>query len=334
MSKVPVILYHYDASPFATKIKNILTLKGIPHKRVAVTPILPRPELSEYLNIAYRRIPILAIGKDVYCDSSLIASVLERRFPPSEGYGTLFPKRVGGGKTDTGLIKALAMFWSDRTIFPLAANSLPYDKFDKKFIKDRESWMGTSFDIQEMLASQPELKSTFASHMALIEEQLSDSRQWLMDTETPSLIDISVHFILAWISRFKNMSDLLDGKTFPQTTAFVKRMSEYLDRLSANKSGSFENITGKEAAELIASSSSLPPEVFDDVESARLKVALGELASVTPTDNGKIPVTGRLVALTREEAVVETKGSIASVLCHFPRLNFVVKPQSNTTPKL
>ena len=70
---------------------------------------LPRPDLADRLGVTYRRIPVLAIGKDVYCDSSLIASVLERRFPASEGFGTLFPKRNGGGKADTGIIKAFSM---------------------------------------------------------------------------------------------------------------------------------------------------------------------------------------------------------------------------------
>ena len=40
---------------------------------------LPRPEVMDMLGIKYRRIPILAIGNDVYCDTSLIASALERR---------------------------------------------------------------------------------------------------------------------------------------------------------------------------------------------------------------------------------------------------------------
>lgn len=42
--------------------------------------VLPRPDL-EALGITYRRIPIMAIGRDVYCDSSLIIDVLEERFP-------------------------------------------------------------------------------------------------------------------------------------------------------------------------------------------------------------------------------------------------------------
>lgn len=173
--KLPVILYQYvsfnsedeailmhflsyDASPFATKVKNLLTIKQIHHSRVEVStsypPItckdlqhileqvsnmLPRPDLSDRLGVTYRRIPVLAIGRDVYCDTSIIAAVLERRFPSSEGYPTLFPARKGGGKADTGMVKALSMSYADRAIFPLAAENLPYAKFTPEFVNDRSS---------------------------------------------------------------------------------------------------------------------------------------------------------------------------------------------------
>ena len=98
---------------------------------------LPRPELSETLGITYRRIPILAIGRDVYADTSLIASTLERRYPAEAGYGALFPRRKGGGLSDTGMVKTLVMYYFDRTFFPLASFSLPFQKFPEAFLKDR-----------------------------------------------------------------------------------------------------------------------------------------------------------------------------------------------------
>ena len=100
---------------------------------------LPRPELADLLGLKYRRIPVLAIGRDVYCDSSLIASVLERRFPPSEGFGTLFPKRKGGDRADTGMIKAFAMSYADRTLGQLGSLTLPYHKFTREFLEDRSA---------------------------------------------------------------------------------------------------------------------------------------------------------------------------------------------------
>jgi glutathione S-transferase len=101
--------------------------------------ILPRPELSNLLGVKYRRIPVLAIGNDVYCDTNLIATVLERRFPPSDGYPSLFPRRVGGGRSDTGFVKAATKFWTDTAIFPVIADSLPWSRVDPKLLADRSA---------------------------------------------------------------------------------------------------------------------------------------------------------------------------------------------------
>lgn len=100
-----------------------------------VSSVLPRPELSELLGISYRRIPVLAIGNDVYCDTSLIAYALERRFPASAGHGSIFPKRKGG-KADTGMIKAFQTY-TDKMVFSLAGGQLPWNKFPEAFLKDR-----------------------------------------------------------------------------------------------------------------------------------------------------------------------------------------------------
>lgn len=100
---------------------------------------LPRPDISDRLGIGYRRIPVLAIGNDVYCDTSLMIPTIERIFSEDKGYPTLFPVRKDGSRTDAGIIKAFAMAYTDRMLFPLAAGLLPYKKFPKAFIDDRSA---------------------------------------------------------------------------------------------------------------------------------------------------------------------------------------------------
>jgi len=51
----------------------------------------------------------------------------------------------------------------------------------------------------------------------LIEEQLSDSRDWLFDTEGPSLADITVHFILSWAKSLPAGQSILDEQRHPKT---------------------------------------------------------------------------------------------------------------------
>jgi hypothetical protein len=88
-------------------------------------------------------------------------------------------------------------------------------------------------DRQVMVARQPHVESILSSNLvrhrlnstttshntifkALLEEQLSDGREWLFDTELPSLADISVYFIYSWIQLFWKKG-LFDTQKFPKS---------------------------------------------------------------------------------------------------------------------
>lgn len=49
---------------------------------------MPRPDVAR-LGIAYRRIPLLSIGRDVYLDTRLILQKLEALYPPSAAHPPL-----------------------------------------------------------------------------------------------------------------------------------------------------------------------------------------------------------------------------------------------------
>jgi hypothetical protein len=150
---------------------------------VQVPPAPPRPALSEQLGIDYRRIPVLAIGRDVYIDTSLIAITLDRRFPEAAGFGTLFPQRKNGGGCDTGLIKAFVTSYPDRALFKLGVTLVPWDKVPANFVEDRSSvcplqiirrwaktlthhqYMGSPIEVQHMISQQPAVISEISSHL-------------------------------------------------------------------------------------------------------------------------------------------------------------------------
>src|SRR3546814_9393821 len=66
---------------------------------------MPKPELVA-LTGGYRKIPVMQIGADIYCDSQIIIRELERRFPSPSVF-------VGG---DKGLGWGVGV-WADRSIF-------------------------------------------------------------------------------------------------------------------------------------------------------------------------------------------------------------------------
>ena len=63
-----IILHHYDVSPFSEKIRKILALKKLSWRGVEQPIIAPKPKLTP-LTGGYRKIPVLQIGADVYCDT-------------------------------------------------------------------------------------------------------------------------------------------------------------------------------------------------------------------------------------------------------------------------
>jgi len=264
---------------------------------------------------------------------SLIASALERRFPAAQGYGTIFPNKKHGGAADTGLIKAFAKHWADTVLFPLAPVLLPWEKFPAAFIKDRGT-MTAPINVEAMVASRGKAISMLSTHLSLIEEQLSDGREWLFDTELPSLADLSVHFVYAWVKGFRGVESLFDAKTFPRSLEWLARLTAYLGRLKQQQPAVLK-INGKDAAARIAVASFEPYTVvgFDASEGTRLGLKAGDEVSVAPDDSGRNFATiGKLVALNREEFVVEVKGSAGLVRCHFPRIMFTARLAS--PPKL
>lgn len=69
---------------------------------------MPRPDV-EALGVSYRRIPLVAIGRDVFCDTLLITEKLDELFP---GDHPLAPKDTTGA----GLEKLFEK-WTDMVVF-------------------------------------------------------------------------------------------------------------------------------------------------------------------------------------------------------------------------
>src|ERR1700686_3552648 len=106
MTPYPIILHHFEQSPFSEKVRVVFGLKNIDWTSVLISRIMPRPDLMP-LTGGYRRTPVMQIGADIYCDTQCIIRELERRFPEP----TLFPNGYRGIGWSTAM-------WTDRPFFP------------------------------------------------------------------------------------------------------------------------------------------------------------------------------------------------------------------------
>lgn len=307
MSAQPIILHHFDASPFSEKIRLIFGLKKIAWTSVLISRTMPRPDLMPMTG-GYRRTPVLQIGADIYCDTQCIMRELERRFPE--------PSLLPSGTE--GLAFAGAM-WTDRSFFQNTVNLIfgsLADKVPAEFIADREKLRGARFDVAAMTAAIPQMRDQLRAHLGWIDTQLADERTWLAG-EAPSLVDVNAYMNLWYVrAHLDNADDML--AEFDHTRAWA-------GRLRAVGHGTRTEMSPAEALALAARSTPETTELHDPNDPNGRKV--GDRVEVMPDDYGKIRVGGEIVALSPQHIAIRRRDPRAGeVVVHFPRAGFLVFP--------
>ncbi|MBT8115824.1 MAG: glutathione S-transferase N-terminal domain-containing protein, partial [Arenicella sp.] len=77
MNNYDLILHHYEMSPFSQKIRSMFGYCRINWYSVLSPPMPPRPNLDP-LTGGYRKIPVLQIGADLFCDTRVISAEIAK----------------------------------------------------------------------------------------------------------------------------------------------------------------------------------------------------------------------------------------------------------------
>jgi glutathione S-transferase len=299
-----ILLHHFDESPFSEKIRVIFGVKAIPWQSVRISRIMPRPDLMP-LTGGYRRTPVMQIGADIYCDTQIIIRELERRFPAP----TLIPDG------NEGLVSALAM-WTDRIFFQNTVNLVfgtLADRVSKEFVEDRERLRGGQFDIPAMKAAIPQMKDQFRAHVAWIETQLGDGRDWLLGAI--SLADVHA-YMNVWYALANPIGAAALLAEFPRVEAWV-------DRIRAIGHGPRSEMTPAEALAVAREATPRSARGADAADPNGRKP--GDKVTVTPDDYGRIAVSGEIVSLSAHHIAIRRYDDRAGeTVVHFPRAGFVV----------
>ncbi len=72
-------LYQFELSHFSEKVRLILDYKGLPYRKIEVTPGLGQIDL--FRMSGQRQVPVLKDGNDVIADSTAIAFYLDKKYP-------------------------------------------------------------------------------------------------------------------------------------------------------------------------------------------------------------------------------------------------------------
>ena len=303
-----IIFHSYDVSPFSEKVRVVFGIKDLAWNACIQPVIMPKPELIP-LTGGYRKIPVMQIGADVYCDTQVILDELEQRFPTPSMY-------VGG---DRGLSNAIA-FWQDRPLFTLVCAVLFAGagavKRTDAFTKDREALFEREFDPAEQAAAVPNAFDQLRAHFAWIDAQLADGRAFLFG-DAPGHADASCYYNLAFI-RWANPGVMDKVGALPHLRAWEQRVKA----IGHGRRGA---ITPAEALDIAQAAASTTAERLDPEEPNGFKP--GDAVIVHADDYGRDRVGGVLVASSATRiAIRRSDPRVGEVVLHFPRAGFVVRP--------
>ena len=309
-----LILHHFPASPFSEKIRLILGFKGLAWKSVTVPMMMPKPNVVA-LTGGYRKTPFLQIGADVYCDTALIAEVLERIEPAP----SLFPAQ------GAGLANTLAQ-WADSTLFWAAIRFNRGIKGSgqtiggvapeivKALLEDRKA-MG--FDVEWVRPA--DAATPLQAYLLRLTEILGE-KLYLLGAE-PCIADFAaVHSLWYLYARPGAAMSLAQVD---------RQLQGWINRMVAIGHGIREEIDSDRSIEIATRSQPLP------LDQGLLKVdgfadshgiALGCRVAISAEIFGLEPTEGELIAASSTHySLRRTDASAGTIHVHFPRIGYVLK---------
>lgn len=306
-----IILHHYPGSPFAEKIRALLGSRKLSWKSVIIPAVMPKPDVVA-LTGGYRKTPVMQLGADVYCDTTLIA----RKLDEMSDEPTLYP--------EGSLLTAQAIAtWADTILFPITVTlvfqpAVIQRRFSSKeeaqaFIADRGALRKNGTQRKITLA---EATTVFDSCLRDYSAQLSDGRSYLLG-DSPTIADFAVYHPLWFVRNAAIISQKFDA--YPKVLA-------WMDRIAGLGHGHASELPSSEAIAIANTSTSTVKEGSCNIED----IAVGDEVEVAPADYGMDPVIGQLVLADASEVVIRRRDERAGELAvHFPRFCYSVRKTLN-----
>lgn len=300
MKSSNIILYHYPASPYAEKVRLLAGCLDVPWHSVDV-PIQPPRESLAVLAGGYRRIPVAQIGADVYCDTALISEVIanraEKRLADEDEPVTILAdyaeqqaffaaiRQNSQLKTAIGLIMKLGF------------------KGMMAFAKDRATF---AVGYAPAMLSPDQAKAVFKQYLDDLAAKLGG--QPFLGGQEPCLSDFRCYHPIFLAIAFRSVKA-------SQLPAAVKA---WMAKVESFGWGDVSPMSDREALEIAKASS---PQAVDEEAAAHPDV--GAWVTVSPTDTGKVPVTGTLVGMDGNRiSLLRRSDDVGDVHVHFPAVGF------------
>ena len=295
-----VILHQYVNSPFSEKIRKIFAYKQISWRAVEQPVIMPKPKLVP-LTGGYRRIPVLQIGADVWCDTGIIVRKLEELHPEP----SLYPRGMEAASHALNMWADRRIFWSTTpVIFEKLAAVVP-----KEFIEDRSKMMQGA-DFGQIGQAAPDARNQLRAFLELIDRSLASQPYILGDRF--SLADAAC-FHPVWFLR-------AEPTAFSHAQKFPNLM-RWFERIDAMGHGAMTPMEPDEALQIAKAANPVSQPSSDPSDPNGVKP--GARIAVTPDDYAFDPVVGTVVLSTIHEIAIEREDpAVGRIVIHFPKIGF------------
>ncbi len=299
-----LILHHYNESPYAEKVRLLLGHKGLAWRSVKVPRVAPKPDLVA-LTGGYRKVPVLQIGADVYCDTHLIAEVLEARHPePST-------------RNEPGRFTEIVEHWVDTNLFARAVGytfGALADFLPDALLADRAALRGAPLERDALKAALPLATQELHTQLTWLETALSAAASGggaFVNGARPGGGDFTLYATLWFLANGR-----FDFSALPSVAAWMARMAAF-------GHGKPEDCSAE--ASLLEAAAALPATLpTDNVSPDASGVALGQQVQITPEQLGHgTSVQGELVAINARRLTLRLHTErCGEVHVHFPRVGY------------
>ena len=300
-----IILHQYEFSPFSEKVRRVLAVKGLTWHAVEQPVIAPKPDLTP-LTGGYRRIPVMQIGADIYCDTALIIRRLEALHPEP----AVIPRALAGRV-------AVMEDWADHRLFmqvvPPVVAELESTLGDE-FFTDRQA-MSPGFSRAGLVDAAPRALEQAAHSLDALEQQLGVTPYLLGDMFT--LADAAVFHCVHFLQHSERASALVEAR--PGVAAWVQRIVDFNgDTRRPLHAAAALDIARNQEPEDVAGASVPDP-----------RLRLGAEVSIVADDYGTETTQGRIVRLgTNEIVVMRQHPALGQLAVHYPRAGYIVQTAS------
>ena len=296
-----IILHHYDISPFSEKVRRVLIYKEMPWAAVEQPIMAPKPDLTP-LTGGYRRIPVMQIGADIYCDTALIIRKLDE----------LSPAKPVLPSNNLGVAKILED-WADHRVFMHAVPPVVValaDALPPGFFEDRGA-MTPGFDKDTLIAAAPLAREQIAHDLNFLEEQLQVSKFLVGDAF--SVADAACYHIIKFMLNDPTNEALISSR--PKLAAWAQTIENF-------GSGQVKTM---EPAEALAIAREAQPADLDKASVEAVGYAVGDMVTIIADDYGQETTEGEVVSIhPNQVSVVRNDPALGQLAVHYPRAGYRV----------